>query len=80
MRSWCFSSVRLLGSPENVIKSKRIYVKKVRSASRGEMVGVRLQPPELDAIDAWRGTQPESLTRPEAIRRLVAAALASEPE
>jgi hypothetical protein len=39
---------------------------------------VRLQKPQLSAIDAWRAAQPEPCpSRPEAIRRLVEMALAS---
>lgn len=38
-------------------------------------VMVRLQPDQLAALDAWISAQPDSLTRPEAIRRIVAATL-----
>jgi hypothetical protein len=42
------------------------------------LVGVRIHPPQLDAIDAWSSLQPDSkLTRPEAIRRLTEIALAT---
>jgi hypothetical protein len=37
---------------------------------------VRVQPPALDALDAWIARQPEPKpSRPEAVRRLLAAAL-----
>ena len=42
----------------------------------GTMIGVRLQPNQLAAVDAWIADQPEPVTRPEAIRRLVEKALA----
>ena len=42
-----------------------------RSAITGKLVGVRLQPNQLKAIDAWAAKQKPPVTRPEAIRRLV---------
>jgi len=47
------------------------------ATGKGEPVQVRLQPPQMAALDAWILHQQESLTRPEAIRRLVEQALAS---
>jgi len=41
----------------------------------GTMIGVRLQPDQLAAVDDWAEQQPDAPTRPEAIRRLVAKAL-----
>jgi hypothetical protein len=46
-----------------------------RGAVRGTLVAVRLQPPELALLDAWRATEPDEPTRPEAIRRLLSIAL-----
>jgi hypothetical protein len=34
-------------------------------------VMVRLPPPDLDRVDAWRRSQSDLPTRPEAIRRLI---------
>jgi hypothetical protein len=42
-------------------------------------VMVRLHQEDISAIDAWRRQQPDLPTRPEAIRRLVHAALKSTP-
>lgn len=39
------------------------------------MIGVRMQSDQLAAVDAWASTQDDSLTRPEAIRRLVSKGL-----
>ncbi len=39
------------------------------------MVGVRLQPPLLDALDDWIAQRPEKITRPQAIRLLTQAAI-----
>jgi hypothetical protein len=36
---------------------------------------VRLQPDQLAKVDAWRGAQDDTPTRPEAIRRLVEKAI-----
>jgi len=35
------------------------------------MVGVRMQPLELEAVDEWRSSQDQMLGRPEAMRRLI---------
>ena len=40
------------------------------------MVGVRLQPDQLARLDAWAAAQPDLPSRPEALRRLAALALA----
>jgi len=37
----------------------------------GTMIGVRLQPDQLSALDSWIEHQPDELTRPEAVRRLI---------
>jgi hypothetical protein len=36
---------------------------------------VRLQPEQLAELDRWREAQPAALSRPEAVRRLLADAL-----
>jgi hypothetical protein len=41
-------------------------------------VNVRLPPTDLAAVDAWIEAQPDAPTRPEAIRRLVALAIAGQ--
>jgi hypothetical protein len=46
-----------------------------RSSSTGTLVGVRLQDDEIKAIDSWAGKQEPPVTRPYAIRRLVALGL-----
>jgi hypothetical protein len=38
---------------------------------KGELIGVRLQPAALSAVDAWIVGQDDHPSRPEAIRRLV---------
>ncbi|MDR3425509.1 MAG: hypothetical protein P4M13_10645 [Alphaproteobacteria bacterium] len=50
---------------------------KIRPAETGTQISVRLQAPELAALDAWRKDQPDLPTRPEALRRLAAIALNS---
>jgi hypothetical protein len=35
------------------------------------MIGVRLPPDQLSALDSWIEHQPDELTRPEAVRRLI---------
>lgn len=40
---------------------------------------MRMDRPLLDRLDVWRGAAPGQPSRPEAIRRLVDQALATEP-
>jgi len=42
-----------------------------RSAVKGTLVGVRLQPHQLKSLDAWIARQDAPLTRPEAIRDMM---------
>jgi hypothetical protein len=42
-----------------------------RSAVKGTLIGVRLQPSQLAALDAWIGKQEKPYTRPEAIRGMM---------
>ena len=37
----------------------------------GQLIGVRLQPDQLAALDAWIEDQPEKPTRPEAVRAIL---------
>jgi hypothetical protein len=46
-----------------------------RSAKTGTLVGVRLQPELIVAIDAWAAKQRPPVTRPEAIRGILALGL-----
>ncbi|PTD20432.1 hypothetical protein CV103_11380 [Sphingomonas fennica] len=46
------------------------------TTGKGQLVGVRLQPDQLAALDTWIEAQPEPRpTRPEAIRQLLAERL-----
>jgi hypothetical protein len=43
-----------------------------RPKQTGTLLGVRLQPPAMDALDAWIAAQPDPKpSRPEAIRQLI---------
>jgi hypothetical protein len=48
---------------------------KKRPKQTGLLVGTRLQPELLSRLDEWRRDQPDLPTRPEAIRRLIEAAV-----
>jgi hypothetical protein len=50
-------------------------MKRKRPKQTGTLIGVRLQPDQLSALDAWIAKQPGAITRPEAIRAFVAAGL-----
>ncbi|MAF30475.1 MAG: hypothetical protein CL820_05250 [Croceicoccus sp.] len=52
-------------------KSNRVYTKKQRPEAAGTMVGVRLQPDDLELLDLWIAAQDEHMTRPEAMRRVL---------
>jgi hypothetical protein len=45
------------------------------ATGKGTLVGVRLQPEDLAAVDQWAAKQKEQPTRPEAIRALVRTGL-----
>jgi hypothetical protein len=47
----------------------------------GELIGLRLQPRLLSALDTWIERRPEPKPgRPEAVRRLLLSALGLQPE
>jgi len=48
------------------------------ATGKGLLVGVRLQPPQLKALDAWIATQTKKMSRPEAVRKLLDSALGGE--
>ena len=41
------------------------------TTGKGTLIGVRLQPAHLKALDAWIATQSTPVTRPEAIRAMM---------
>lgn len=41
----------------------------------GTAIGVRLQPEDLMKLDEWIADQPEKMSRPEAIRRMIKIAV-----
>ena len=59
-------------------KSIRDYTKTNRAPKTGTMVGVRMQDDELTALDMWITKQDDRPSRPEAIRRLLSAALRAQ--
>lgn len=59
-----------MASQDTVITKKR---KGPAPTGKGTLIGVRLQPDQLAALDAWIDAQPEPKpSRPEAVRRLLA--------
>jgi hypothetical protein len=46
---------------------------------KGELIGVRLQPPALASLDAWIASQKPAPSRPEAIRHILADWLDAPP-
>jgi hypothetical protein len=53
-------------------------IKKLRgrpATGQGTLIGVRLQPSQLAILDRWIAKQDARMTRPKAIRALVAAGL-----
>ena len=63
-----------------MVKSRdNMKTQKPRATETGTLVGVRLQAPQLAALDAWRKNQDDLPTRPEAVRRLLEAAVQPGP-
>ena len=56
--------------------TSRDNTKRKRPEQTGTLVGVRLQPEQLAAVDNWAASEDDVPTRPEAVRRLVARGLA----
>jgi hypothetical protein len=52
-------------------------VRRKRPPEKGTLIGVRLQRPDLAKVDSWAARRDDKPSRPEAIRRLIALALAS---
>jgi hypothetical protein len=50
-------------------------LRKKRAPAPGTPIMTRLQPAELDQLDAWIAEQSDQPTRPEAVRRLLRDAL-----
>jgi hypothetical protein len=56
------------------MKRQTVITKKRRGPAptgKGTLIGVRLQPPHLVALDAWIAKQTAPVTRPEAIRAMM---------
>jgi len=49
----------------------RDTTKRKRAEKPGTPIMVRVQPDQLSALDAWIKHQPDALSRPEAVRRLM---------
>jgi hypothetical protein len=60
-----------------IMLTKSVNKRRGRPAGRDFTVGVRMQPDQLTALDAWIARQPEPQpSRPEAIRHLAQMSLA----
>ncbi|WP_374389313.1 hypothetical protein [Sandaracinobacter sp.] len=63
-----------MSSQDTVITKKR---KGPAPTGKGILIGLRLQPDQLAALDAWIAAQPDPKpSRPEAVRRLLGEKLA----
>ena len=67
-------TVRVSMAGQSVISRKK---RGPPPSGKGKPILVRLQPPQLAALDAWIAEQEGALSRPQAIRRLVESGLAS---
>ena len=65
----CYHNVMIKSSSDNTTPRWK------RSAVKGTLIGVRLQPSHLKAIDAWIAKQSLPVTRPEAIRGMIETVL-----
>jgi hypothetical protein len=60
------------------MKSQTVITKKRRGpvpTGKGTLIGVRLQPSQLAALDTWIAKQDSPLTRPEGIRAMMETVL-----
>ena len=57
-----------MGSQETPVSKKK---RGPKPSGWGTPVMVRLQPDQLTSLDAWIKHQPDALSRPEAVRRLI---------
>jgi hypothetical protein len=71
-RTSCFCVNTVLMKRQTVITKKR---RGPAPTGKGTLVGVRLQPDRLAAVDAWITKQDAPMTRPEAIRAMLDAVL-----
>lgn len=66
---------------ERMARANGVDTRKRRPGQTGSLIGVRLQPDQLADLDAWiRARADDGLSRPEAIRQLVEAALKAQSE
>jgi hypothetical protein len=56
--------------------ANRVYTKRARPDHTGQMIGVRLQPDQIAALDRWIAANGATLTRPAAIRAILEKAIA----
>jgi len=61
-------------------KAKRVYTKSHRADQPGTMIGVRLQPSELELLDLWIANNTPISSRPEAMRRILKLVAIRLPE
>src|SRR5437867_3480158 len=78
--AWSTLAARL--SCDNTVSMKRqsVLTRKKRGpppTGKGELIGVRIQPDQMAALDDWIDEQEDDPSRPEAIRRLVELGLAT---
>ena len=55
--------------------ASRDNTRRKRAEQTGTLVGVRLQPDQLAAVDRWAASEDDAPSRPEAVRRLVTRGL-----
>src|SRR5205823_9548273 len=70
--SACFCDNTVIMQRQTVITKKR---RGPAPTGKGTLIGVRLQPAHVKALDAWIAKQNAPLTRPEAIRAMMGTVL-----
>jgi len=73
-RGCSLASVRISGIKVFMSGQETLIPKKKRGpvpTGQGTPIMVRVQPDQLASLDAWIKYQPEELSRPEAVRRLM---------
>ena len=69
-----FRSARKCVNPVAMVSQETVITKKRRGPAptgKGQLIGVRLQPDDLELLDLWIKANDADLNRPEAMRRIL---------
>jgi hypothetical protein len=82
-QNWTYEEHLLTSANEMLIRRRRYRTDMTVGpppSGKGELLGVRIHPPQLAALNSWIAKQPDNPSRPESIRRLLDIALVHRSE